>query len=280
MFLQQSTQAEAAEPRFGSAGSPSPHPRRASAPGRRRAHGLHCLRPRELVSGELAGLGRTPRAGQLPPAPADGAGSRTSRSRSVLSPRPPPPALPTPPHPRRSAALNLGQTPRPQQPPRVCTHLRPSLRSGGGGPPAVRPAGPPALLAAGEGRGMRGRRGGGRAAGRRGARRGAPGLFKSRGPYPRASPALPAPLSLSQRLAACLAAAAPPRLAGDPRPAAAARGAGRASRTRLPVPPGPTRSLREGGRRETVLQPPREVSRLPSPEGGSVPPPAAVCLQQ
>lgn len=96
---------------------------------------------------------------------------------------------------------------------------------------------------------MRGRRGGGHAAGRRGARGGAPGLFKSRGPYTRASPALPALLSLSQGLAACLAAAAaaPPRLAGDPRPAAVARGAGRASRPRLPVPPGPARSPRARG---------------------------------
>lgn len=115
---------------------------------------------------------------------------------------------------------------------------------------------------------MRGRRGGGRAAGRRGARRGAPGLFKSQGPYPRASPALPAPLSLSQGLAACLAAAAaaaPPRLAGDPRPAAAARGAGRASRTRLPVPPGLARSLWEGG---------GEGDRAAAAEGG-VPLPVA-----
>lgn len=127
---------------------------------------------------------------------------------------------------------------------------------------------------------MRGRRGGGHAAGRRGARGGAPGLFKSRGPYTRTSPALPALLSLSQGLAACLAAAAaaPPRLAGDPRPAAVVRGAGRASRPRLPVPPGPARSPRAGGKAETVQRPPREVSPLPSPEGGvsRLPPPPSV----
>jgi hypothetical protein len=117
--------------------------------------------------------------------------------------------------------------------------------------------GPPAVPVTGEGREVRGRRrGGGRAAGRRGARRGAPGLFKSRGPYTRASPALPAPLSLSQGLAACLAAAAaaaPPRLAGDPRPAAAAaRGAGRASRTPQPVPPGQGAASGQGDEGEWV----------------------------
>lgn len=166
---------------------------------------------------------------------------RRRRLADVPSPERPVPAScphhPAPPNPGPQRSAELGPdttTTAPTSDPHSPAAAPPERRLG---PPAVRLAGPP---------GPAGRGGGARARGRCGGGRGAPSLFKSRGPYTRASPALPAPLSLSQGLAVCLAAAAaaaPPRLAGDPRPAAAARGAGRASRTRLLVPPGPARSL-------------------------------------
>lgn len=115
--------------------------------------------------------GEGARCWAAPSAPADGAGSRTSRSRSVLSPgphhsAPPPPTPATPdPGPQRSAELEPDATVTAAT--SVHTHLRPPLRSGGWDRPQCGSLGRRALPAAGEGRGVRaaaargrGRRGG------------------------------------------------------------------------------------------------------------------------
>lgn len=167
---------------------------------------------------------------------------------------------PLSPPPRGLAAPSPASAQRLPQTPQVRTHLRPPLPRGGWYHPRCGWPGRQALpgrgaAAAGDAQWVYGERG-------------APSLFKSWGPYgpPPRSP----PRSLSQALAACLAAVAgaPPRLAGDPQPAAVARGADSASCSRLPVLPSRPAASKRGYSGEKVPRPPREASPLLSPEGG------------